>query len=884
MTLAASTRLGPYELIAAVGAGGMGEVYRAKDTRLDRTVAVKVLPAHLSSSAESRQRFEREAKTISQLSHPHICALYDVGNQDGIEFLVMEYLEGETLADRLLKGALPFEQVLRYGIEIADALDKAHRHGIAHRDLKPGNVMITKSGVKLLDFGLAKAVAPVGRASGSALTALPTQAGSNLTAEGTILGTFQYMAPEQLEGKEADARTDIFAFGAVLYEMATGKKAFSGQSQASLISSIMTAEPPAISALAPMTPPAFDRVVRTCLAKDPDDRWQTAHDAMLELKWVAEGGSAAGLPAPVVAKRRNRERLAWAVAAFLGAIAATLAFGYARRAPKPLLPVRASILPPAGTIFNPIDGPVVLSPDGRQMAFAANDPDGTGSLWIHSLDSLQPHKLDGTGDPYDPFWSPDGRFVGYGAPGGLYKFEVPSGPAQRIADMADGRGCTWNRDNVILFEKTGASPIFRVSAGGGPVAQVTWLDSSRGEISHWRPQFLPDGKHFLYLARCEPAQNNGIFAGSLGSRKTKRVADLNVTAYFAEPGYLLFIQDRVLMAQPFDPDELRTTGEPVIVGRDVQYVATWGSAAFSASDSGVLVYQGASPATRQLVWLDRSGRKIADLGGESEYADDPRLSPDESQVAIRRVDPMTRSADIWILDVRRGIGSRFTFDAARESDPVWSADGRHIFFSSNKAGIGDLYEKDASGAGSDKLLVKSDRWKEPLDVSPDGRWLAYRVADPAHAIDIWLLSLSGDGKTSPLIATPFTENSLRFSPDGRWFAYESNETGRREVFVQPFPVTGQKWQVSTNGGASPRWMKGGRELMYFEPPEMRKVVDVSTTPSFQTSVPRDLFATPRAQGSAVTRDGEKFLFNLPAASTAPNPMTLVLNWFAGLKK
>jgi eukaryotic-like serine/threonine-protein kinase len=884
MTLSAGTRLGPYELVAPVGAGGMGEVYRAKDTRLDRTVAVKVLPAHLSASPESRQRFEREAKTISQLSHPHICALYDVGNQDGVEFLVMEYLEGETLSDRLLKGPLEFDQVLRYGIEMADALDKAHRQGIVHRDLKPGNVMITKSGVKLLDFGLAKAVAPVGKSSGAALTALPTQAGSNLTQEGTILGTFQYMAPEQLEGKEADGRTDIFAFGCVLYEMATGQKAFSGKSQASLISSIMGSQPPAVSAVAPMTPPAFDRVVRTCLAKDPDDRWQTAHDVMLELKWVAEGGSAAGLPAPVIAKRKNRERLAWIAAAVLALVAAIALPGYFRRAPKAPETVRASILPPPGTIFNPIDGPVALSPDGRRMAFAANDPDGGGFLWVRSLDTQQPQKLDGTRDPYDPFWSPDGRYVGFGGPPGLFKFEVPAGPPQKIADMADGRGCTWNRENVILFEKTGASPIFRVSASGGPVEQVTTLDKSRGEVAHWRPQFLPDGRHFLYLARAEPSEKSGIYVGSLDSKGRKRVADIDVPAYYAPPGYLLFVREKVLVAQPFDAEALRLSGEPVIVGRDVQYVSTWGSAAFSASDSGVLAYQGASPALRQLVWLDRSGKKVGNFGEESEYSDDPRLSPDESQVAVKRVDPTTRSADIWILDVRRGIGSRFTFDAARESNPVWSADGKRVFFSSNKAGIGDLYEKDVTGAGSDKLLVKSDRWKEPLDASPDGRWLAFRAADPSHDLDIWLLSLSGDGKATPLIATPFTENNLRFSPDGRWIAYESNETGRREVFIQPFPPTGQKWQVSTNGGGSPRWMKGGRELMYFELPEMRKLVEISTGPTFQASVPKDLFATPHAQGSAVTGDGQRFLFNMPAAEVAPNPMTLVLNWSAGLKK
>jgi Tol biopolymer transport system component/predicted Ser/Thr protein kinase len=883
VTLSSGTRLGPYELLEPVGAGGMGEVYRAKDTRLERTVAVKVLPAHLSSSAESRQRFEREAKTISQLSHPHICALYDVGNQDGVEFLVMEYLEGETLSERLLKGALPFEQVLRYGIEVADALDKAHRQGIVHRDLKPGNVMLTKSGVKLLDFGLAKAVAPVGKSSGASLTALPTQAGSNLTQEGTILGTFQYMAPEQLEGREADARTDIFAFGAVLYEMATGRKAFSGKSQASLISSIMGSEPPAVSTVAPMTPPAFDRVVRTCLAKDPEDRWQTAHDVMLELKWVAEGGSAAGLPAPVLAKRKNRERLAWTIAGLLALAAALATAGYLRRAPKAPQALRASILPPPGTLFEPIDGPVALSPDGHQMAFKARDAEADSSIWVRSLDSLKAQKLEGTRESYDLFWSPDGRFVGYGQDA-LFKFEVPAGPPQKIAEMADGRGCSWNRDNVILFEKSGASPVFRVSASGGPVEQVTKLDIARGETGHWRPQFLPDGRHFLYLARAEPSQNSGIYVGSLDSKEAKRVLDLDVAASFAQPGYLLFVREGALMAQPFDPKGLRVTGEPVVVGRDVQYVPTWGSAAFSASESGVLAYQGASPAARQLVWFDRSGRRVSTLGPDGEYRDDPRISPDGTRVAVGRLDPATRSVDIWIFDISRGIGSRFTFDPARESNPVWSADGARLFFSSNKAGLADLYEKPVDGPGSEKLLLKSDLWKEPLDVSPDGRWLMYLVQDPKNAHDIWLLSLSGNRKPAPLMATPFDEAEGRFSPDGRWLAYRSNETGKQEVFLQPFPPTGRKWQVSTLGGQSPRWMSGGRELVYFEPPDKRKLVEITTTPSFQASVSRDLFLTPHAQGSDVSRDGQRMLVNMPAADVAPNPMTLVLNWTSGLRK
>jgi Tol biopolymer transport system component len=450
--------------------------------------------------------------------------------------------------------------------------------------------------------------------------------------------------------------------------------------------------------------------------------------------------------------------------------------------------------------------------------------------------------------------------------------------------MADGRGCAWNRENVILFEKTGASPIFRVSASGGPIEQVTTLDRGRGEVGHWRPQFLPDGRRFLFLARAEPAHNSGIYVGSLDSKEVKRVADLEVPAYYARPGYLLFIRENVLMAQPFDVKALRTNGEPVPVGRDVQYVATWGSAAFSASDTGVLAYQGASPAARQLVWFDRSGRRVGTLGPDAEYGDDPRISPDGLRVATKRIDPATRSADLWIYDVSRGIGSRFTFDAAREALPVWSADGKRLFFSSNKAGIGDIYEKAASGAGPETLLLKSDLWKEPMDVTSDGRWLAFSVADPKTRADIWLLSLSGDRKSSSLIATPFLEAEARFSPDGRFLAYSTDETGKPEVVVQPFPPTGEKWQVSTNGGRSPRWTAGGNELVYFEPPETRKVVSIRRSPSFQVSAPKDLFATPNPQGSDVSRDGLRWLLNVRTAETAPTPMTLVLDWTAGLPK
>jgi hypothetical protein len=476
VTLAAGSKLGPYEILGQIGAGGMGEVYRAKDARLERTVAVKVLPPHLSASPESRQRFEREAKTISQLSHPHICAIYDVGQEGETEYLVMELLEGETLSDRLAKGPLPFEQTLRYGTEIADALDKAHRQGIVHRDLKPGNVMLTKSGVKLLDFGLAKAMAPA--VQQSSLTSLPTMMGTanNLTQEGTILGTFQYMAPEQLEGKEADARTDIFAFGCVLYEMATGRKAFSGATQASLISAILRDDPQPISQVQPMSPPSLDHVVKACLAKDPEERRQSAHDIASELKWIGEGSGVSGAPATLVGPHRpGHGRMAWGIAALavIGALAWT--FFLVRRPSATMPGLRVAVLAPDGTTSY---GAFALSPDGRQVAFIATGADGRDTLYVRSLDSLEARSLPGTEDAAYPFWSPDSASLGFFAKRRLKRIDVGGGPPRDLADVTDPRGGTWGRDGVIVFAPSGGSGLVRIAAAGGAVTTVTELDPS----------------------------------------------------------------------------------------------------------------------------------------------------------------------------------------------------------------------------------------------------------------------------------------------------------------------------------------------------------------------------------------------------------------------
>ena len=574
MTLSAGTKLGPYEILAPIGAGGMGEVYKARDERLERTVAVKVLPPHLSSNPELRQRFEREAKTISQISHPHICALYDVNREGETEYLVMEYLEGETMADRLSKGPLPAEQLLRYGIEIADALDKAHRQGIVHRDLKPGNVMLTKSGVKLLDFGLAKFQA-AGRDVSSGVSRLATemQASQPLTERGTVLGTFQYMAPEQLEGKDADARSDIFSFGALLYEMATGKKAFSGTSQASLIGAILRDDPPAISEISPMIPPALNRVVKTCLAKDPEDRFQTAHDAKLQLQWVAEGGSQAGLPAPVVARRKNREKLAWAVAAAAIVAAGLATFGYLRRAPHAAVRVGAFVLPAEKSELHLSEsgcGSLTVSPDGRFITFAAKDADGKTLLWLRPTGELAAKPIPGTQGATFPFWSPDSRFLAFFADGKLQKVDISGAPPLPVCDVANGRSGSWNREGVILFSPDTTAALVRVPAAGGTPKPATTLDTARGETTHRWATFLPDGRHFLYMAGAHSAgtksDSNAIYVGALDSNEKTLLLQARSNVVYAS-GYLLYVRERILLAQRFDPARPASRGRSGPGGR-----------------------------------------------------------------------------------------------------------------------------------------------------------------------------------------------------------------------------------------------------------------------------------------------------------------------------
>jgi eukaryotic-like serine/threonine-protein kinase len=885
LTVAAGSRLGPYEILSPLGAGGMGEVWKARDTRLERTVAIKVLPQHLSASPEVRQRFEREAKTISQLSHPHICALYDVGREGETEYLVMEYLEGETLSDRLVRGPLPLEQTLRYGVETADALDKAHRQGIVHRDLKPGNVMLTKTGVKLLDFGLAKAMTPVSSQSG--FTSLPTIAPSpNLTQEGTILGTFQYMAPEQLEGREADARSDIFALGALLYEMATGRKAFSGKSQASLISAIMKEEPAAISSIEPMSPSALDRVVKKCLAKDPEDRWQNAADLGSELGWIAEGGSQVGAPAVVVSRRKSRERLAWGLAGALFLVAALVGIGYVRRAPAPVPVLRSAINLPPRTILDPLNTALALSPDGLKLAFSAAGPDGKSRLWLRPLDGLEVQPLTGSDGATCPFWSPDSRFIGFFADHKLKKVPASGGTVLTICDAPDGRGASWSRDDVIVFAPAPFSGLFRVSASGGTPAVLT--EAKGSGATHRLPYFLPDGKHLLFFSgtnRTE-SKDNAIYLLDLVTKKSTLFAQENSEARYIEPGYLVFVRDGNLMAQPMDAARLRTTGEAVPIAEMVHFYQPRWSGDFSLSRNGLLVFEtGSAGQKRQLTWFDPDGKSLGTVGEPAAFQR-IAIAPDGRHAVATIAGGVGGATSHWTYDLTRGVASPFTFGNESTYSPAWSPDGRFVAYSTETS----VLVKSADGSSEPKIIASNLAFPFPTSWSPDGHTIALRLQElKTGSMDIWMLPVDGSRKPYPFLATPAMEAFGVFSPDGRWLAYISNESGRAELYVVPLPGPGEKRQISTGGAESGgHWIGAGRQLAYVQPSD-RKLIAVDLNiqgGTLEIGSSHPLFGgRPLPVGPFdITRDGKRILAAVATDEDVSSRLTLVTSWAAEIKK
>jgi len=902
MVLTSGAKLGPYEVLALLGSGGMGEVYRARDMRLGRDVAIKVLPERFISSTDFRQRFEREARTISSLQHPHICVLYDVGHDDAAgEYLVMEFLEGESVAERLKGGKLPLADLLKIGMQVAAALDKAHRQGVVHRDLKPANIMLTKTGAKLMDFGLAKPTGGTATPGGAARAGVPVPPapllnaavtatggagpGSPITQAGAMVGTIQYMSPEQIEGKEADARSDIFALGATLYEMATGVRAFEGKNQLSVASAILEKDPEPIRKVQPLAPAALDRLVAQCLAKNPDERFQCAADVALELKWISEAPVAAVSERRGVDQRSTLQRaLPWALAAagVLGAV--ILGSLWLRLLLAPSSSVHAYILPPDKATFNPY-APAAISPDGRRIAFGATGSAGRPMLWVQPLNSGTAQPLAGTEGATYPFWSADSRYLGYFAGGKLNKIDASGGPPLALCDAPTGRGGAWSQDGVILFASDQAGGLMRVDATGGTPVEVT-EPRARMTLYHW-VWFLPDGKHFLYSSFSVSGADRGIYAGALGSKEQVLVLHIDSKGIYAPPGYLLFVRDGTLMAQRFNTSKLAVEGDAVPVAGHV------GVSRFSVSGSGVLLFQeGGIGTASQLIWFDRTGKQGELALPETERYSDPMLSPDGSKLAVTIADSPATS-NIWVIDLARKTKTRITFGPGSNRLPVWWPDGRSIVFGSNRDGGYAIYRRAADGSGADeKVLETPGSELEPYSVSPDGRYIAYQffMGSKSNANDVWALPMFGDRKPFPVVNTPFNEVDPAISPDGKWVAYLSNDTGQYEVYIKPFPSGEGKWQVSTTGSRGLAvWRGDGKELYFLSIGGKMTAVEVREKgASLELGTPQELFQanTFSITGTpfAASADGKRFLINGTTAQTASQPLTLVTNWTADLKK
>ncbi len=893
MPIQPGRRLGPYELLTAIGAGGMGEVYKARDTRLDRTVAIKVLPTHLADRSELRERFEREAKTIASLNHPHICTLHDVGHQDEIDFLVMEYVEGETLAQRLVKGSLPIQHVLQYAIEISDALDKAHRKGITHRDLKPGNVMLSKSGTKLLDFGLAKLKQEV--APSIPDSQLPTLQG-NITSEGTILGTLQYMAPEQVEGKqnEIDARTDIFAFGAVVYEMATGRKAFEGKTSASVMAKILEAEPPSMASLQPMTPPALDRVVRKCLAKEPEKRWQAASDVCDELKWVADTGSQASL-APAAAPKGMRPSgrlgiIAGAGALLLVAAIASLA-AWNRKSSAPPQPVgRYVITVPSTQELTVLNGSgshlLAISPDGKYIAYTAIQ-NGAEGLYLRSSDNLEPRLVSSPDEARvdEPFFSPDGHWLGYvSSEGKIKKVSVDGGQPIVVCDVdaRDTIGVTWGSRGNFIFGRY-ADGLWQLPESGGTPKQLT--SPASGPLNQLWPTFLPGSNAVLFTA--DSGTSPQIAVLSLDTGKVRNLIGGTDPTY-SPSGHLLFTQAGALMAVPFDLQRLEIAGNPVPVVDGLLVHGSSNSISsstdYSLSSNGTLVYVPGSSrnAPVHLEWVTRDGAELPLPAAPHVYVL-PKISPDGKRIAIGITE---KDAQLYIYDIARDTLNRFTFQGSNNLGSLWTPDGKRIAYISNSTGPRNIFWQLADGTGGLERLNTSPQLSIPGSWSPDGKVLAYAIIDPHMGYDIWTLTPS-DHKTQIFLQTKFNESAPQFSPDGHWLAYSSDESGHSEIYVVPYPGPGGKWQISSDGGREPLWNRNGREL-FFRNGNKMMAAPIDTQHAFSAGTPKTLFqgqyvtlsnSTPNYD---VTADGQKFL--MLKTTAPPAQINVVVNWFEELKQ
>ena len=887
--MAAGTRLGPYEILSPLGAGGMGEVYRARDTTLGRDVALKILSPALAGDSQYMARFQREAQVLASLNHPNIAILHGLQESDGVRALVMELVEGPTLAERIRLGPIPLDEALPIARQIAEALETAHDRGIIHRDLKPANVKLTQDGaVKVLDFGLAKALDDETSAS-SANSPTITMAA---TRAGVILGTAAYMSPEQAKGKRVDRRAEIWAYGVVLYEMLAGRQMYSGETAAETLAFVMTRDP-TFDALPAATPPAIRNLLRRCLERDPRRRLQAIGEARILLDEDQPFAPAA----PAVPASSSRVALTAACAVALLAVLALVALSVVHfRETPPAAPVSRFIVPnPEKVAFFP--NHPIISPDGRRLAFVASG-EGRQSIWVRPLDSVAAQPLAGTDGAILPFWSADSRFVVFTAGSKLRKVDATGGPPQTLCDVQPfALGGTWSRDGTIVFgSNTG---LFRVSSAGGVATPLTKLDSSRQERGHDWPQFLPDDRHFIYMAASNQVENSAIYLASLDSPTDRKLlVRTTYNAVYAPPpndergrrrGHLLFMREGTLMAQPFDEKRLELAGEAFPVAEQVGLYLDL--AFFSASNNGVLAYRGGAGQITQLVWFDRAGKQLQTAGPPGDY-ESMALSPDETRVVVTKQEG--RNRDVWLIDLaRRGI-SRFTFHEAADQNPVWSPDGARIAFTSLRDGPASLYRKVSSGAGQDELLLKSPALNMfPDDWSRDGRYLLYTAIDAKSGFDILALPMDGDRKPIPFLQTQFREWQGQFSPDGKFVAYTSDESGRPEIYVQTFPASGAKWMISSGGGTQPRWRRDGRELFYLSLGRSLMAVEVKTARGLEAAIPKPLFQT-RISGSmfsvsgasryAASADGQRFLINCASEEAASAPITLVLNWAAGAKK
>jgi eukaryotic-like serine/threonine-protein kinase len=858
----------------------MGEVYRARDTRLDRTVAIKILPAQFSSDPVRKQRFEREAKTISSLNHPHICVLHDVGHQDGIDYLVMECVEGETLAKRLEKGPLQLEQVLKYGAQIADALDKAHRAGIVHRDLKPGNIMLTGTGVKLLDFGLAKPAAPL--TSAAMLTAVTQD--SPVTEQGTIVGTFQYVSPEQVEGKELDGRSDVFSLGAVLYETLTGKRAFEGKSQLSVASAILEKEPVPITATKPLTPPALDHAIKKCLAKSAEERWQSASDLASELNWIlADGSQQTAASRPLISLRKQRERAIWIVAGVALALLAAYLGWQGGRGEHGEAAVHLMVALPAGRVLpNNSTEPVAITPDGSAIVYAAAGDDRKTQLYLRKLSSFEGTPIPGTEGAGSPFFSPDGQWLGFFTNEGKLGKVLLQGGSPVVVEQTAGLGGSWGDDDNIYFQKSFASGIYAVPAGGGQPRQVTQPGSTADDRAHLWPKALPGRNGIIFTVWTGRSFNDARIEGlSFKTGKRKVLIEGGTDGRYLINGYLAYARNGTLFTVGFDPKRMEVKGSPVPVIEGVMSGAANGDADFAVSDNGTVVFQSGTFASfqRNLVWMDRTG-KVENITEEVKPYAFPAISPDGQRIALAL---QGSSFDVWVYDSGRGTLTKTSF-GGDDYRPDWSPDGKMLGYDSSKSGHQQVYVKHGIAQGPETAVTDGLENKEFYGWTPDGREVIFARQNKDTGWDLYAAGVEGDHKPRPLVVAPFNQNAARLSPDGKWLAYVSDESGQPEVFVQAMSDLGTRAQVSSEGGSDPRWARSGNELLFRS---KNRVMSAKFSPSGALNLgkPIVLFEDRRGwNGYDIAADGRLVVARDADEKGTGTQINVVLHWFDEMKQ